>query len=80
MYQHDDGDTQETTPVCTANVGEGESPPNPLFTPPCACPRCAPTTSYEVRRDDGWLRISGDQHRYRVEPVELGALGRDVLG
>lgn len=64
---------------CTAVVKAGEAPPNPLFTPPCACPRCAPGRHYEQSDDDGWLRIAGDQQRYRVEVIELGAQGRAAL-
>ena len=73
----DPGLGQET---CTAVVPEGEAPPNPLFTPPCGCPRCTPDGGYD--RTDGreWLRISGDPQRYRVEVLELGATGRAVLG
>ncbi|MEM9655261.1 MAG: hypothetical protein AAGA65_24430 [Actinomycetota bacterium] len=68
-------------PDCTAVVGEGEPPPNPLFTPPCHCPDCAPTQTFEQRqRDDGWLRVRGHQQRYRVEPVILGELGTKALG
>ena len=67
--------------VCKAVVAEGQAPPNPLFTPPCDCPRCAPDRIYETDGDDvGWLRISGDDRRYRVEVVALGATGKAVLG
>jgi hypothetical protein len=72
-----------THPECTAVVGGGEPDPNPLFTPPCQCPDCAPTERFEVRgrdRDDGWLRISGDRQRYRVERVTLGDVGTEALG
>ncbi len=65
---------------CKAIQREGESVPNPLFTPPCDCPRCAPLKTYDHDADDGWLRMSGDSRRYRVEPVELGSIGRAVLG
>lgn len=65
---------------CTAVRNEGEAPPNPLFTPPCTCPRCKPELVYDRADDDGWLRISGDRQRYRVELHRLGATGRAVLG
>jgi hypothetical protein len=65
---------------CTATVGDGEERPNILFTPPCACPRCAPDPVVRGRPDRNWLRLPGDRIRYRVEVVTLGALGRDVLG
>ncbi len=65
---------------CTAVVKEGESPANPLFTPPCDCPRCAPEVIYDQVDGDGWLRLSGHRQRYRVAMVELGATGRAVLG
>lgn len=67
--------------ACKAVVPEGQAAPNPLFTPPCDCPRCAPDRSYEQPgADDGWLRLSGDDKRYRVEVVALGVTGKAVLG
>lgn len=67
-------------PECTAVVRGGPDP-NPLFTPPCQCPDCAPVEQFESRkRDDGWLRISGDRQRYRVERVTLGDVGIEALG
>lgn len=66
--------------ACTAEVQEGDALPNPLFTPPCGCPRCAPDRTYEDRADGGWLRMSGDPQRYRVEVVDLGTTGRAMLG
>ncbi len=67
---------------CRAEVAEGEIPDNPLYVPPCDCPRCRPTPATEARRGraDGWLRISGDTRRYRVEGFALGPTGRAVLG
>ena len=65
---------------CKAIVGDGDSPPNPLFTPPCDCPRCAPETLHDRTTGQQWLRIGGDRQRYRVEVLELGATGREVLG
>ncbi|MGI9595643.1 MAG: hypothetical protein ACR2QK_05765, partial [Acidimicrobiales bacterium] len=65
---------------CTAVVRDGDAPPNPLFTPPCACPRCAPEVAYDRSTGDGWLRLSGHRQRYRVELVELGVAGKAVLG
>lgn len=79
--------TAESEPIgataeqkCSAQIPEGEAPPNPLFTPPCSCPRCAPEITYEQSSGDGWLRLSGQRQRYRVELVELGATGRAILG
>ena len=65
---------------CKAMLGDGEIPDNPLFTPPCACPRCAPDRTYDRSLDDGWLRLPGQEQRYRVELVELGDIGRAILG
>lgn len=65
---------------CSAELRDGESPPNPLFTPPCTCPACAPVHTYDRSGGDGWLRVRGHQQRYRVRELELGALGKAVLG
>lgn len=65
---------------CTATVVDGEARPNILFTPPCACPRCAPDQTYDTSRDRGWLRVRGHQRRFRVEELTLGERGRAVLG
>ena len=66
--------------VCKAKIGEGETPPNILFIPPCDCPRCAPDRTYDRTEDGEWLRVRGHQQRYRVEVITLGATGRAVLG
>lgn len=68
-----------TEDACTA-LDPGDDRADLLVTPPCACPRCAPDRSYEVRADDGWLRMSGTRQRYRVAPFELGTTGRTALG
>lgn len=65
---------------CTAIVGDGEERPNILFTPPCACPRCAPDPVVDGRPDRNWLRLPGDPQRHRVEVLDLGVTGRAVLG
>ena len=65
---------------CTATVADGDERPNPLFTPPCACPRCAPEPVLEGRPDRDGLRLSGDPRRHRVRLVDLGETGRAVLG
>lgn len=58
----------------------GDERPNLLMHPPCVCPRCAPQT--ETLEDDGkqWLTVSGERQRFRVEPAELGELGKATLG
>ncbi|MGH1488822.1 MAG: hypothetical protein ACRBK7_05415 [Acidimicrobiales bacterium] len=68
---------------CTAIVIAGDPRPNVLFTPPCTCSNCAPDRSYDHtagRRDDRWLRMSGSRQRLRVQNVELGAAGAEMLG
>lgn len=70
----------ESESGCRALVADGQAPPNPLFTPPCDCPRCTPDRIYVPGGDDGWLRKSGDDKRYRVEVIALGATGKAVLG
>ncbi len=65
---------------CTAVVAEGDERPNILFTPPCACPRCAPDAPTAGRPDRNWLRLPGQRQRHRVEAIELGATGRHSLG
>jgi hypothetical protein len=72
---------QADHPSCRAISRDGDPPDNPLFTPPCDCPRCAPDRTYD--RDagrDGWLRVLGHEQRYRVEVVELGTVGKAILG
>jgi hypothetical protein len=69
-----------TEPECTAAAAHGDAPPNILFTPPCACPRCAPERTYEQADGSQWLRLRGHRQRYRVEVVPLGETGRAVLG
>ncbi len=64
---------------CRAITSVDETADNILFTPPCDCPRCTASPVYE-RGDHGWLRIAGHEQRYRVEVIELGAVGRAVLG
>lgn len=66
--------------TCTAVTGDGEERPNILFTPPCACPRCAPDPVVSQRPDRNWLRLPGLRQRHRVEVVALGETGRAVLG
>ena len=66
--------------ACTAVVGDDGERPHLLFTPPCACPRCAPDPVVHRRVDRNWLRLPGTATRYRVELVTLGQVGRAVLG
>lgn len=66
--------------ACKAVVGDGETPPNILFVPPCDCPRCAPVRVYERNEHGEWLRVPGRQQRYRVEVLTLGTTGKAVLG
>lgn len=68
-----------TDQPCTA-LDPRENRADLLVTPPCACPRCAPEQLFDVRGDDGWLRMSGTRQRYRVAAFELGATGRAALG
>lgn len=65
---------------CTAIVDNGEPTRNLLFTPPCACPNCAPTSVEQARGDRNWLRLPGRPQRHRVEVVDLGVHGRRMLG
>ena len=63
---------------CTAT----EHAANPLVTPPCACPRCAPAA--EPREADApntiWLATDGRPVRHDVEDMELGRTGHSLLG
>ena len=66
---------------CTALENDwGDDRPNPLMHPQCACPRCTPDPLERPGAGEGWLRVSGHQRRYRVEPVELGTTGSEMLG
>lgn len=65
---------------CTAIVDNGEPTRNLLFTPPCACPNCAPDPVTATRADRNWLRLPGRPQRLRVQVVDLGRTGRAVLG
>ena len=65
---------------CTAIVDDGEVRRHLLYTPPCACPNCAPEPVVPARADRSWLRIPGLAQRQRVEVVTLGTVGRAVLG
>lgn len=65
---------------CTAYESDwGQNQPNFLMHPPCACPGCDPEGTLEV--DEGsWLFVPGRTQRVRVEPAQLGRVGRDKLG
>ena len=67
---------------CTAFDTTATNDRNPLMTPPCACPRCAPPP-VEIS-DDGrkaiWLPVRGRPVRFEVDDLELGRTGHDVLG
>lgn len=65
---------------CTAILDGSEPTRNLLVTPPCACPNCAPDPVASSRADRDWLRLPGRPQRLRVEMVDLGVTGRDVLG
>ena len=71
----------DKTIVCTAVSEPGEVPPHLLFTPPCACPNCAPERQYPDRSTAArWLRVPGRDHRHRVVAVTLGPRGQAALG
>lgn len=69
---------------CTAIVPFGVDAPNILFTPSCHCPRCAPEEFFDhdaqAEAKRGWIQISGRGQRARIESVELGVLGKEMLG
>jgi len=66
---------------CTAlDADWGDDRPNALMHPQCTCPRCTPTEIERQRKEPGWLRMSGSRTRHRVEEIELGELGSDLLG
>jgi len=65
---------------CTAIDNDwGDDRPNVLMHPQCACPKCAVDPLEMPEAGDGWLRISGHRQRYRVEVVELGSAGSELL-
>ncbi|MDG2112519.1 MAG: hypothetical protein P8N02_07905 [Actinomycetota bacterium] len=66
---------------CTALEADwGDDRPNALMHPQCACPKCAVDPLEMPPEGEGWLRISGHRQRYRVEAVELGETGSQLLG
>lgn len=72
--------SSEDEVVCTAIESDwGDDQPNILMHPSCECPRCAPQPS-EPDGDESWLRLPGTQQRVKVEPADLGRIGRDLLG
>ena len=66
--------------LCTAFSNDPDDRRNPVFVPPCSCPRCAadPIEAGSKRRN--WLRVSGRQQRLPVEAMVLGTVGKAVLG
>lgn len=67
-------------PECTAIDRVGAEPVNPLFTPQCACPRCAPDPVVSPAAPGAWLRVSGRRQRLRVVALQLGPDGQAMLG
>jgi hypothetical protein len=65
---------------CTADRRDDQLPNAFALLPPCSCPRCAPEGLNVLDLPNGFTRVSGRQQRLRVEPVDLGDLGRTVLG
>lgn len=53
---------------------------NPLFVPPCNCPRCSAERLQHVSAPRNWLRVSGRRQRLHVAPVDLGPTGQAALG
>ena len=64
---------------CTADRAGGDQP-NILFTPPCACPRCAPEEIIESDDRHIWLPVQGRRVRFELTDMDLGATGRSLLG
>ena len=68
---------------CKAISHEGDPPDNPLFTPPCDCPRCAPP---HVPADEQsgtttiWIAADGRPVRHEVDDLDLGEVGHQLLG
>lgn len=69
---------------CTAFDQSATNDRNALFTPPCACPRCAPTEADRHTHDDAghtlWLDVGGRRVRHDVQALDLGEAGRHMLG
>ena len=66
---------------CTRIPDDPANPSNPLMVPPCHCPRCtAEPEEVTLRAAIPFLRVEGRQQRFRVEPVDLGPTGHDLLG
>lgn len=66
---------------CTAFETSATTDRNTLFTPPCACPRCAPAESFEDDTPNTiWLRNDGRLVRHTVENMDLSAAGHELLG
>lgn len=64
---------------CTAIGFRPDDERNILMIPPCNCPRCRPQALPDDERGQ-WLRVSGRRQRLRVEDLELGETGRELLG
>jgi len=79
-----ENDAAAEIPECTAIVPFGVDAPNILFTPSCHCPRCAPEELFDhdaqAEAKRGWIRVSGRGQRLRIESVQLGVSGREMLG
>ncbi|MCC6435269.1 MAG: hypothetical protein IT196_09595 [Acidimicrobiales bacterium] len=74
------GESASSEIECTAFGTDDGDGRNILEIPPCGCPRCTAKLLRAEDPDRNWLRVSGRSQRYRVEPAELGPLGKTVLG
>ncbi len=67
--------------TCTRIPEDPRNPVNPLMAPPCHCPRCSAEPDVVAETIAApFLRLSGQQQRFRVEAVDLGPTGRALLG
>ena len=67
---------------CTALDRSGDvTTANALFTPPCACPRCAPQR-FDDEPGPGviWVPVDGRPVRHQVDDMTLGTTGQNLLG
>ncbi len=67
--------------TCTRIPEDPFNPVNPLMVPFCHCPRCAAEPDVVTEADAAtFLRLFGQQQRFRVEKVDLGPAGHSALG
>ena len=64
---------------CTADRADADRP-NILFTPPCACPKCAPPEIHESSDQYLWVTIEGRRVRFDLVNMQLGTTGQSLLG